>query len=51
MDERMLRYRDLDNTSARAAAWLAGRGIRAGDRVRLCVSGGAAMPVELLRSF
>jgi long-chain acyl-CoA synthetase len=35
MDERMLRYRDLDETSARAAAWLSGRGIRAGDRVCL----------------
>jgi long-chain acyl-CoA synthetase len=35
MDERVLRYRDLDDASARAAAWLAGRGIEAGDRVCL----------------
>ena len=35
MDERMLRYRDLDETSARAASWLSGRGIGAGDRVGL----------------
>jgi long-chain acyl-CoA synthetase len=35
MDERVLRYRDLDETSARAASWLSGRGIGAGDRVGL----------------
>jgi long-chain acyl-CoA synthetase len=35
LDERALRYRDLDEASARAASWLAGRGITAGDRVGL----------------
>ena len=35
MDERVMRYRDLDETSARAASWLSGRGIGAGDRVGL----------------
>jgi long-chain acyl-CoA synthetase len=35
MDERVLRYRDLDESSARAATWLSGRGIRTGDRVGL----------------
>jgi long-chain acyl-CoA synthetase len=33
MDERVLRYRDLDETSARVASWLSGRGIGTGDRV------------------
>jgi long-chain acyl-CoA synthetase len=35
LDEQVLSYRDLDETSARAASWLAGRGIKAGDRVGL----------------
>jgi long-chain acyl-CoA synthetase len=35
MDERVLRYRDLDEASARAASWLSGRGIAVGDRVCL----------------
>jgi long-chain acyl-CoA synthetase len=35
MDERVLRYRDLDEMSARAASWLSGLGIGAGDRVGL----------------
>jgi long-chain acyl-CoA synthetase len=35
MDERVLRYRDLDETSARAVSWLSGRGIGPGDRVGL----------------
>jgi long-chain acyl-CoA synthetase len=35
LDERALRYRDLDDLSARAASWLLGRGITAGDRVGL----------------
>ena len=35
LDDRALRYRDLDELSARAAAWLLRRGIRAGDRVGL----------------
>lgn len=35
MDERVLRYRDLDETSARVASWLSGRGIGTGDRVAL----------------
>jgi long-chain acyl-CoA synthetase len=35
LDEQVLRYRDLDEASARAASWLAGRGIAAGDRVGL----------------
>ena len=34
-DERELRYRDLDELSARVASWLLGRGITAGDRVGL----------------
>ncbi len=34
-DERALRYRDLDELSARVATWLLGRGITAGDRVGL----------------
>ena len=34
-DERALRYRDLDELSARVACWLLGRGISAGDRVGL----------------
>jgi len=35
LDERTLRYRDLDELSARVASWLLGRGITAGDRVGL----------------
>jgi long-chain acyl-CoA synthetase len=35
LDEHQLSYRDLDDVSARAASWLAGRGIVAGDRVGL----------------
>ena len=35
LDEHALRYRDLDELSARAASWLRGRGIKAGDRVGL----------------
>jgi long-chain acyl-CoA synthetase len=35
LDEYVLRYRDLDEASARAASWLLGRGITAGDRVGL----------------
>jgi long-chain acyl-CoA synthetase len=35
LDEQALCYRDLDEASARAASWLAGRGIAAGDRVGL----------------
>jgi long-chain acyl-CoA synthetase len=35
MDERVLRYRDLDETSARVASWLSGRGVGTGDRVAL----------------
>jgi long-chain acyl-CoA synthetase len=35
LDERGQRYRDLDDLSARVAAWLRGRGISAGDRVGL----------------
>jgi long-chain acyl-CoA synthetase len=35
LDERVLSYRDLDEASARAASWLTGRGIAAGDRVGL----------------
>jgi long-chain acyl-CoA synthetase len=35
LDEQVLSYHDLDETSARAASWLAGRGIKAGDRVGL----------------
>jgi long-chain acyl-CoA synthetase len=34
-DDRALRYRDLDDLSARVAAWLLRRGITAGDRVGL----------------
>ena len=34
-DGRALRYRDLDELSARVARWLLGRGITAGDRVAL----------------
>ena len=37
LDERVLRYRDLDEASARAASWLLGRGIAAGDRVGLMI--------------
>jgi long-chain acyl-CoA synthetase len=33
MDERELSYRELDEAAARAASWLAGRGIGPGDRV------------------
>jgi long-chain acyl-CoA synthetase len=35
LDDRALRYRDLDDLSARVAAWLLWRGITAGDRVGL----------------
>jgi long-chain acyl-CoA synthetase len=35
LDEHALRYRELDELSARAASWLLGRGIMAGDRVCL----------------
>jgi len=35
LDDQALRYRDLDDLSARTAAWLRGRGISAGDRVAL----------------
>jgi long-chain acyl-CoA synthetase len=35
LDERAVRYRDLDERSARVASWLLGRGITAGDRVGL----------------
>ena len=35
LDERVLTYRDLDDASARVAAWLPGRGITVGDRVGL----------------
>jgi long-chain acyl-CoA synthetase len=35
LDDRALRYRDLDDLSARDAAWLLRRGITAGDRVGL----------------
>jgi long-chain acyl-CoA synthetase len=35
MDEHVMRYRDLDEASARVASWLLGRGITAGDRVGL----------------
>jgi long-chain acyl-CoA synthetase len=35
LDERALRYRDLDDLSARVAAWLRRRGIKVGDRVGL----------------
>jgi long-chain acyl-CoA synthetase len=35
LDERALSYRELDELSARAASWLAGRGITPGDRVGL----------------
>jgi long-chain acyl-CoA synthetase len=35
LDERALTYRDLDDLSARVAAWLRQRGITAGDRVGL----------------
>ena len=35
LEDRALRYRDLDDLSARAAAWLLRRGITAGDRVGL----------------
>ena len=35
LDECAVRYRELDERSARAASWLLGRGITAGDRVGL----------------
>src|SRR5512135_3753380 len=35
LDEQVLSYRDLDELTARAAAWLLGRGIKTGDRVGL----------------
>jgi len=35
LDDRALRYRDLDDLSARVTAWLLRRGITAGDRVGL----------------
>jgi long-chain acyl-CoA synthetase len=35
LDERALRYSDLDEASARATSWLRGRGITPGDRVGL----------------
>jgi long-chain acyl-CoA synthetase len=35
LDQHLLRYRDLDEASARAASWLLGRGITVGDRVCL----------------
>ena len=35
LDEHVLRYSDLDEASARAASWLQGRGITAGDRIGL----------------
>jgi long-chain acyl-CoA synthetase len=35
MDAHVMTYRDLDEASARAASWLLGRGITAGDRVCL----------------
>jgi len=35
LDERVLTYRDLDDASARVAAWLLERGVTAGDRVGL----------------
>ena len=35
LDEHVLRYSDLDEASARAASWLYGRGITAGDRIGL----------------
>jgi long-chain acyl-CoA synthetase len=35
LDDRALRYRDLDDLSGRVAAWLLRRGITAGDRVGL----------------
>jgi long-chain acyl-CoA synthetase len=35
LDEHVLSYRDLDGLTARAAAWLLGRGIKTGDRVGL----------------
>ncbi len=35
LDEQVLSYRDLEDKSARAAAWLRGRGIAEGDRVGL----------------
>ena len=35
LDEHVLRYSDLDEASARAASWLHGRGITAGDRIGL----------------
>jgi len=35
LDECALRYRELDELSARVASWLLGRGIRAGARVGL----------------
>jgi long-chain acyl-CoA synthetase len=35
LEDHTLRYRDLDDLSARVASWLRGRGIRPGDRVAL----------------
>jgi long-chain acyl-CoA synthetase len=35
MDEQVLRYRDLEEQSARAASWLLGKGVGPGDRVGL----------------
>src|SRR5215469_11534638 len=35
LDEHVLRYRELDDLSARVASWLRGRGIGVGDRVGL----------------
>ncbi len=35
LDEQVLSYRDLEDMSARAAAWLRGRGVDVGDRVGL----------------
>ena len=35
LDEQVMTYRDLDELSSRAASWLAGRGVKAGDRVGL----------------
>ena len=35
LDGHVLRYRDLDEVTARASSWLRGRGIRPGDRVGL----------------
>jgi long-chain acyl-CoA synthetase len=45
LDERVLSYRDLDEASARAAAWLAASGVGPGDRVGLMLPNVPEFPV------